>query len=132
MFSGPLIGTGVQKLCGVKQNLITLKHATAPMLEAVTQINGNRSVPFGADMREYFRDIYDHLARIDQAIASDQDTVMTAIAASLTLLQLRDNQTTKNLAPYGALIAVPTLIAGIYGMNFQHIPEFNWLQWPWA
>lgn len=52
---------------------------------------------------------------------------MTAVSASLALFQLQDNQTTKRLASYGALIAVPTMIAGIYGMNFEHMPELNWL-----
>ena len=127
MFSGPFAGASIQELYAVKQKLGVLKHATAPLLEAVSQITSSRSLLSGPDMRDYFRDVDDHLARIDSHIASDQDTVMTAIAASLSLLQLQDNQTTKRLASYGALIAVPTLIAGVYGMNFNHIPEFDWL-----
>jgi magnesium transporter len=121
LFSGPVVRVGIQELYAVKQRLGVLKHATAPLLEAVTQITGNRGQQFGPDIREYFRDVFDH-----QAVSSHQDTVMTAITASLALSQLQDSQTTKRLASYAALIALPTFIAGVYGMNFEHMPEISW------
>jgi magnesium transporter len=77
-------------------------------------------------MREYFRDIYDHLQRLNQTIESERDTVATAISVNLSMIQLQENDTMKRLAAYGALIAVPTLVAGVYGMNFEYMPELHW------
>ena len=68
----------------------------------------------------------DHLQRLNQTIESIRDTIATAIEVNLSMIGLQENETMKRLAAYGALIAVPTLIAGIYGMNFHHMPELNW------
>jgi magnesium transporter len=75
--------------------------------------------------QDYFRDVYDHLARINSAIESQREMLQTGISVSLTLVSLSDSEVTKRLAAYGALITVPTLIAGIYGMNFHHMPELD-------
>jgi len=66
--------------------------------------------------------------RINSGIDSIRDTVTTAISVALALITVGENEVTKRLAAYAALVAVPTLIAGIYGMNFQHMPELAW-QW---
>jgi magnesium transporter len=75
---------------------------------------------------DYFRDVYDHLFRLNQTIDATREMVTTALTVSLSLVQLQENETTKRLASYAALIAVPTMIAGIYGMNFEHMPELKW------
>jgi len=79
-----------------------------------------------AGMREYFRDVSDHLQRLNQTADSIRDTIATAISVNLSMITLQENETMKRLAAYAALVAVPTLIAGIYGMNFQHMPELSW------
>jgi magnesium transporter len=76
--------------------------------------------------QEYFRDVYDHLSRINQTIDTIRDSVTTAMAVSLSLIQLQNSEMTKRLASYAALVAVPTMIAGVYGMNFEHMPELKW------
>jgi magnesium transporter len=76
---------------------------------------------------EYFRDVYDHLLRLKQTIDSLRDMVSTGIAVNLSLIGLQETEITKRLAAYAALAAVPTMIAGVYGMNFDHMPELNWL-----
>ncbi len=76
--------------------------------------------------QEYFRDVYDHLGRINQTIDGIRDSVTTAMAVSLSLIQLQENEMTKRLAAYAALVAMPTMIAGVYGMNFEHMPELKW------
>jgi magnesium transporter len=77
-------------------------------------------------LQDYFRDVADHLVRITQAIDSMRDMVNIAVSMSLSLITLQENEVTKRLAAYGALVAVPTMIAGIYGMNFEHMPEIEW------
>jgi len=116
----------IEALYCIKQKLTTLKHATEPLLEAMGRLHGGRVPQLCAGLQEYFRDVSDHLVRLNQSIESSRDMVTTAVSASLSLITLQENEVTKRLAAYGALVAVPTLIAGIYGMNFEHMPEIQW------
>jgi len=95
--------------------------------EAAGKLYGGRVPEICAGTQEYFRDVYDHLFRINQSIDSLRDMVTTAISVNLSLISLQENETTKRLAAYAALVAVPTMIAGVYGMNFEHMPELKWV-----
>jgi magnesium transporter len=77
-------------------------------------------------MNEYFRDIYDHLHRIHSSIEGIREMLTTAIQVNLGMISLNETEVTKKLAAWAAIIAVPTMIAGIYGMNFKHMPELDW------
>ncbi|HVY04829.1 MAG TPA: magnesium/cobalt transporter CorA [Burkholderiales bacterium] len=126
IFSGQNSRAIIESLYGLKQKLMILKHATSPLLEAIGKLYGGR-VPYQCSrLQEYFRDIYDHLVRLNQSIESTREMVTTAITVNLSLLTIQDNEITKRLAGYAALVAVPTAIAGIYGMNFKHMPELDW------
>jgi magnesium transporter len=116
----------IEALYQLKQKLMALKHVVGPLLEATGKLWGGRVPQLCAGTQEYFRDVYDHLFRIDQSIDSLRDMVVTAVSVNLSLTAVQENETTKRLAAYAALIAVPTMIAGIYGMNFQHMPELKW------
>jgi magnesium transporter len=116
----------MEALYGLKQKLSVLKHATGPLLEAVSKLHGGRVPMVCSGMSEYFRDIYDHLVRLNQTLDSARDTIVTAISVNLSMIALQENETTKKLASYAALLAIPTLIVGIYGMNFADMPELHW------
>jgi magnesium transporter len=116
----------IEELYGLKRELMALKHAVAPLMEAVGKLFGGRVPQMCLGTQEYFRDVYDHLARINGTIESTREMLTTAIQVNLALIGISDNEVTKRLAAYGALITVPTLIAGIYGMNFRNMPELNW------
>jgi len=118
--------TNIQALYQLKQRLMVLKHAVAPLLEGVSNLSGARAPPRVGPLREYFRDIYDHLLRLNQMIDSNRDTVVSATQVNLSMIAMQENETMKRLTAYAALVAVPTLIAGIYGMNFQDMPELHW------
>ena len=109
-----------------KYRLMVLKHAVASLMEATAKLFGGRVPPVCLGAQEYFRDVFDHLMRINTAIDSQREMVQTGISVTLTLVSIADSQVTKRLAAYGALITVPTLLAGIYGMNFEHMPELKW------
>jgi magnesium transporter len=126
MFTGGLAQRSLKELYGLKQRLMTLKHAVAPLLDAVGRLHGGRVPRVCAGTQEYYRDIFDHLQRINQSIESSREMIATAISVSLSLLTLQENQFTKRLAGVAALVAVPTMIAGVYGMNFKHMPELGW------
>jgi magnesium transporter len=118
--------TNIQALYELKQRLMTLKHAVAPLLEGVSNLSGARVPAMVSGLREYFRDIYDHLQRLNQTIESNRDTVTAATSVNLSMIAMQENETMKRLTAYAALVAVPTLIVGVYGMNFEHMPELHW------
>jgi magnesium transporter len=103
----------IEELYGLKRELMALKHAVAPLMEAVGKLFGGRVPQMCLGTQEYFRDVYDHLARINGTIESTREMLTTAIQVNLALIGISDNEVTKRLAAYGALITVPTLIAGI-------------------
>ncbi|HET7921565.1 MAG TPA: magnesium and cobalt transport protein CorA, partial [Gammaproteobacteria bacterium] len=126
IFAGADARANIEALYGLKQKLMVLKHATGPLLEAVGKLYGGRVPMVCGGMGAYFRDIYDHLVRLNQTIDSTRDMVVTALSVNLSMIALQENETTKKLAAYAALIAVPTLVVGVYGMNFEFMPELKW------
>jgi magnesium transporter len=116
----------IEDLYAVKQRLMIMKHAVSPLLEGISNLSGARVPVLCAGISVYFRDVYDHLQRLNQTADSIRDTVATAISVNLSMVTLRESETMKRLAAYAALLAVPTMIAGIYGMNFEHMPELKW------
>jgi magnesium transporter len=116
----------IRALYELKQRLMTLKHAVAPLLEGVSNLYGARAPALVTGLKEYFRDIYDHLQRLNQIIESNRDTVTSATSVNLSMIAMQENETMKRLTAYAALVAIPTLIAGIYGMNFTDMPELHW------
>ena len=125
MFANASGRANVEELYGLKQKLMVLKHAVAPLLEATSNLYGGRVPKLCTGTQEYFRDVYDHLVRLNQSIDSQRDMVITAMSVNLALITTSENETTKRLAAYAALVAIPTMIAGIYGMNFEHMPELQ-------
>ena len=133
IFAGQNNRAIIESLYNLKQKLMTLKHAAGPLLEATGKLYGGRVPHLCAGLQDYFRDVYDHLIRLNQSIDSLREMVTTAISVNLSLLTIAENEVTKRLAGYAALVAVPTMIAGIYGMNFKHMPELDWsLGYPMA
>jgi magnesium transporter len=126
LFGGASPRENIEALYYVKQQLTTLKHAAAPLLETTGKLYGGRVPQVCAGLGEYFRDVYDHLVRINQSIDAARDTVNTAIQVALAMVNQQHGEITKRLAAYAALVAVPTMIAGVYGMNFKHMPELDW------
>lgn len=116
----------IEALYALKQRLMVMKHAVAPLLEGVSNLTGGRVPALCVNITEYFRDIYDHLLRLNQTADSVRETITTAISVNLSFITLQESETMKRLAAYAALLAIPTMIAGIYGMNFEHMPELKW------
>jgi len=126
IFSGKSPRENIESMYYVKQKLMILKHAVAPLLEASGRLYGGRVPQVCAGLGEYFRDVYDHLFRLNQSLDTLRDTVTTAIQVNLAMITIGESENTKRLSAYAALVAVPTMIAGVYGMNFAHMPELQW------
>ena len=118
--------SNIESLYALKQKLMVLKHAVDPLMEATGRLYGGRVPQICAGMNEYFRDVYDHLHRIHTSIEGIREMLTTAIQVNLGMISLGESEVTKKLAAWAAMIAVPTMVAGIYGMNFEHMPELKW------
>jgi magnesium transporter len=129
IFAGHTTRAQIEALYSLKRKLLTLDHAAQPLVEVAGKLHGGRVPPICAGLQDYFRDVYDHLLRLRQSIDNLRDTVTTGITVNLSLITIQENEVTKRLAAYAALVAVPTTIAGVYGMNFDNMPE---LQWRWG
>jgi magnesium transporter len=127
IFSGQTTRAQIEALYSLKRKLMTLDRATQPLLEVAGKLHGGRVPPICSGLQEYFRDVYDHLLRLKQSVDSLRDMVTTAISVNLSLITIQENEVTKRLAAYAALVAVPTMVAGVYGMNFTHMPELQWV-----
>jgi magnesium transporter len=117
--------SAIEALYALKRQLVVIRHAAVPAHEAIGKLYGGRVPAVTLTTQEYFRDVYDHLYRITQRIDSLRDMLTTAISVNLSLVTVNEGETVKRLASYGALVAVPTMIAGIYGMNFEFMPELH-------
>ena len=116
----------IKQLYELKQRLTLLKHAVAPLLEGTGKLHGGRVPQICAGSQDYFRDVVDHLGRINNTIDSMRDTIGTAISVNLSMVTIEDNEVTKRFAAWAAIFAVCTAFAGIWGMNFEHMPELKW------
>jgi magnesium transporter len=116
----------IEALYALKQRLMVFRHAVSPLLESLGNLSGARVPGVCSGMQEYFRDVSDHLHRLSQTIESIRDNGSTAISVNLSMITLQESENMKRLAAYAALIAVPTMIVGIYGMNFDYMPELRW------
>ena len=126
MFNDNAARANVENLYALRQKLMILRHASAPLLEGVDKLHGGRVPQMTAGVQNYYRDVYDHLMRINQSIDSLREMITTALSVNVSLITVSQNEITKRLAASVALVAVPTLVAGIYGMNFEHMPELKW------
>jgi magnesium transporter len=116
----------IERLYQLKRKMVTLKHATGPLMEAVGRLYGGRVPALCANTQEYFRDVYDHLYRINASIDTIRDTIGTAIQVNLSMVTIDESEVNKRLAAWAAIFAVATAFVGIWGMNFDGMPELKW------
>ena len=118
--------SNIQRQYELKRRAMVLRHAVAPLLEVAGKLHGGRVPAVCAQSQEYFRDVHDHLARINTAIDSIRDTIGTATQVNLSMVTIEESEITKRLAAWAAIFAVSTALAGIWGMNFEQMPELKW------
>jgi magnesium transporter len=116
----------VERLYELKRKAQTLRHAVVPLMDAVGRMYGGRVPGVVDETQEYFRDVHDHLHRIAGRLDAVRDTINTAIQVTLSMLAIEDNEVSKKLASYAAIFAVFTAFAGVWGMNFEFMPELKW------
>ncbi len=128
IFEPHLGRTNIERLYALKRKIGIVKHAVGPLQEAVAKLISGRVPQVCSNNREYFRDVFDHLARMNALLDSLRDTIGTAIQVNLATVTIEETEVTKRLAAWAGIFAVATAFAGIWGMNFQNMPELK-LAW---
>jgi magnesium transporter len=115
-----------QELYAMKRNLTGLRRVVIPLSDIFAQLLHNAHPLIHDDARPYYRDVADHVARIRERTELMREMLDTALHVNLALVTITQNDVMKKLAGWAALLAVPTLVASYYGMNFKHMPELEW------
>ena len=118
--------SNIEQLYSLKRKIMVLKHVVAPLMEVAGKLASSRGLVVCPNIRDYFRDVYDHLLRIDAAVDTVPDTIGTAIQVNLSIGAIESNEVSKRLAAWAGIFAVATALAGIWGMNFERMPELKW------
>ena len=116
----------IQQLYRLKQRITTVRHAVTPLMDSTGKLWSGRVPAVCESNREYFRDVFDHLVRINASLDNLRETIGTAIQVNLSMVTIEESETTKRLAAWAGIFAVATAFAGIWGMNFEVMPELHW------
>ena len=126
MFSNQAARQNIERLYALKHKATELRHAVLPLIDAFGKLYGGRVPAFIVEIEDYFRDVHDHLLRVNGAIDTLRETIATAIQVNLSMVTIEQSDVGKRLAAWAAIFAVLTTLAGIWGMNFEHMPELQW------
>ncbi len=136
----PISRTTLTHIYRLKRELLAIKRAVAPLVEVCNRLTRFDLDLIPDDTRPYFRDVFDHVMRINEMVDNLRELLTTAFEVNLSLISVEENHDMKQLAEFAveqnrdmrrlaawaAIIAVPTMIAGVYGMNFRIMPELDW------
>ena len=110
----------------LKRQLLDVKRAVSPLIDICNRLMRFDLKFIDQETKPYFRDIYDHAVRINEMVDNSRELLSAALEANLSMISISQNEVAKRFAGWAALIGVPTMVAGIYGMNFSNMPELNW------
>jgi len=115
----------VERIYYLKREVLEFRRATAPLLVPLNQLAIQSIAVIRPEVREYFRDVYDHLLRVNEQVEAFRDLLTSILEANLTQMNIRQNEDMRRISAWVAIAVVPTMIAGIYGMNFDNMPELR-------
>jgi magnesium transporter len=125
----PRAGTDIERIYQLKRDIIEMKRTVWPLAAPLRELSERPRRMINPDIREYFRDVSDHLTRVHEQVASFDELLTSILQAGLARVAVAENEDMRKISAWVAIAAVPTMIAGIYGMNFTHMPE---LQQTWG
>jgi magnesium transporter len=119
-------GNPGERIYNLKREVLEFHRAVIPLAAEVDELARDHFDAVPDDMLAYFRDVHDHLLRVGARIEGFRDLLASALQANLTQVSVRQNEDMRKISAWVAILAVPTMIAAIYGMNFEHMPELRW------
>ncbi len=132
LFGEKFVQETTSRIYHLKRELLSIKRAVSPLVDVCSRLMRFDLDLVPEDTKPYFRDVYDHAIRINEMVDTLRELLATALEANLSIISVSQNKDTKRLAAWAAIIAAPTAIAGIYGMNFQFMPELGWRYGYWV
>jgi magnesium transporter len=117
-------GESTQRIYFLKREVIEFHHAVYPLLVPLEMLERG-AYPVGENVRRYLRDVADHARRVNEQVNGQRELLTSVLEANLALLSVRQNEVVREISAWAAIIAVPTFIASVYGMNFEHIPGLD-------
>ena len=115
-----------ERIYMLKREVLEFHRDIAPLTEPLERLTRGDLDVVHPEIRPFFRDVEDHLVRVNDQIEGYRDLLTSVLTANLTTVGVRQNEDMRRISAWIAIIAVPTMIAGIYGMNFEHMPELEW------
>jgi magnesium transporter len=114
-----------ERIYNLKREVLQFHQATQPFIEPLERLARGRFEAIHPDLREFFRNTHDHLLRVVDRIGGYRDLLTSILEANLTQVSVRQNADMRKISAWVAIAAVPTMLAGIWGMNFQFMPEIG-------
>ncbi|MGE5636310.1 MAG: magnesium/cobalt transporter CorA [Nocardioidaceae bacterium] len=115
-----------ERIYKLKREVLEFHRAVVPLVDPVDRLARGQYELVDPQVRTYFRDVNDHLLRAREQLDALRDLLTSVLTANLTQVSVRQNDDVRKISAWAAIVAVPTMIAGIYGMNFEHMPELDW------
>ena len=125
LFSGERVNPA-ERIYRLQREVLGFRKATAPLVDPIDKLARGHYAQIHPEIRDYFRDVNDHLIRVREQLDAMRDLLSGSLQANLAQVAVRQNDDVRMISAWVAIIAVPTAIAGIYGMNFEHMPELKW------
>lgn len=122
----PLAKPDSETIYALKREVVSLRRATAPLAPALRSLAAQPNPLVDEEVQNYFRDVDDHLSEVVDQVNAFDDLLTSLINANLAQVSVQQNEDMRRISAWVAIAAVPTMVAGIYGMNFEHMPELHW------
>ncbi|HEX8648711.1 MAG TPA: magnesium/cobalt transporter CorA [Thermoleophilaceae bacterium] len=119
-------GNPTARIYKLQREVIELHRATAPLRDPLQRLASGAFPQIDSNLLDYLRDVHDHVVRADEQVEGFRDMLHGVLQANLAQVSVRQNEDMRKISAWVAIVAVPTMIAGIYGMNFEHMPELEW------
>ncbi|GAA0606943.1 magnesium and cobalt transport protein CorA [Streptomyces crystallinus] len=119
-------GTDAGRIYQLKREVLEFKRAVSPLLRPMQLLSERPMRLVDPDIQKYFRDVADHLARVQEHVVGFDELLNSILQANLAQASFAQNEDMRKITSWAAIIAVPTMVCGVYGMNFDHMPELHW------
>ena len=114
-----------QRIYFLKREVIEFHRAVSPLLAPLESLQYGAQPAVNDELRRFFRDVHDHAKRVDEQVSGQRELLTSILEANLALLGVKQNVVVRQISAWAAIITVPTFMASVWGMNFEHMPELN-------
>jgi magnesium transporter len=115
-----------ERIFRLKREVLEFRQAVLPLAEPLQELTTVPAPGLAAELQPYFRDVHDHIVKVSDRVVAIDELLSSALNANVAQVAMRQNEDMRKISAWVAIVAVPTMIAGIYGMNFEHMPELEW------